>query len=74
MKTPDADAIAYAIAARSNGDQSARIDLRGHDAEELGVLFADHLAGMTPADAMGEALAVGFIAGRRAATLPASVP
>lgn len=69
MNSPEADAIAYAIAART-GTAHERIDIGGQDAEALARRLAQHIAGMSAADAIGEVLAVGVVAGRRLGQLP----
>jgi hypothetical protein len=69
MRTREASAIAQAITARETGAECAH--LTGADLDELADRLADHLAGMTPAAAMGEALAIGIVAGRRLGPAPA---
>lgn len=65
MRTPEASAIAHAITARRQGAECARrIDICDGDAEALAQRFAILAAGMTPADAVGEALIIGILAGR----------
>jgi hypothetical protein len=72
MQTPEADAIAFAITARTTDADAEMIDLRDVDMDFLTRRLARHLTGKTPADAIAEALAVGFVAGRRQASLSAN--
>lgn len=70
MNSPEADAIGYAIAARVGARAHERIGISDQDADALARRLAQHIAGMSAADAIGEALAVGVVAGRRLGQLP----
>lgn len=65
MHTREADAISFAIGARLRGAEAVELD--DDDADLLVCQFARLARGLSVAGAVGEALAVGIIAGRRLA-------
>lgn len=73
MRTPEAVAIERAISARENGN-ACTLDIHDDDAAALAEHFADHTAGMAPADAMAEALIIGIIAGWHLGSAPPPLP
>lgn len=67
MRTREAETIAFAIASRTARRRAIVRGLDGRDADELAALLGNLTEGMTPGEAMGEALAVGILAGKRMA-------
>lgn len=65
LHTREADAISFAIGARLRGREAVELD--DDDADSLAREFARLAQGLGVAGAVGEALAVGIIAGRRLA-------